>query len=294
MADLTMVAVENWIRYIATGDFYYKEVLGGNINPKLWAKLREYIGRCCEKELCETLGRRDGWYRPISDIPKPVNWQDVEISKDFPIILPFDLRKYVWIDPETSIVIAGSKDASKTGFILRTIALNIGLVKLGYHIELLSNLEGGINKLKRRFNAMDIKIPNPAPFTVRHIIDNFHDAIKEPNTLYLIDYIDVPESGEFYMIAPALAKIQVKLKNSVAVIALQKKTTSDKAYGGEQTMKKADLYLSLDRHRLKIVRAKVPADPQVDPVNKQWTFNYSIEGENYTDIKPYYGDNEEF
>ncbi len=283
--ELTQYAVEQWIKSVATGEFHYTKVLDGTVKPTSYPKLREYVTRCCDKGICESLGRRDGLYRRIEELVTPVNWQGVDSRRDSKVILPFDLRKYVWIDPETSIVVAGSKDSGKTGFLMRTVALNMNQLKTIF----LTNMEGGISQVKRRFEAMHIDMTNP-PFTTYTVIDNYHDAMKEADALYVIDYIDVPESGEFFMIAPALAKIQVKLKNSVAVIGLQKKTSSDWAYGGEQTVKKATLYLAMTPGKLKIVSAKVSTDPQKFPKNMQWTFTYSEEGTKFDNIKPYHGD----
>ncbi len=287
MAELTQYAVEQWIANIASGDFHYTEVLGkGAVKPDSYPKLREYVIRYCEKGGCESLGRRDGWYRPIREMPTPVDWKPIDSKQDSKVILPFDLRKYVWIDPQTSIVVAGSKDSGKTGFQMRTVFLNMNTMKVTF----LTNMEGGINQVKRRFEAMGVDMDNP-PFTTYEILDNFHDIIKEPDTLYVIDYIDVPETGEFFMIAPAIAKIQAKLKgNSVASIGLQKKRNSDFAYGGEQTIKKATLYLAMNPGKIKIISAKIPADPKIVPKNMQWTFKYNEEGTNFVDIVPYYGE----
>ena len=290
MPELTRYDVELWIKTVATGEFHYKQVLDGNVKSSSFGKLRKIMFDLCNAKtpVCESIGRRDGYYRPIEELPKPLDWQGIDDSKDFPVVLPFNLRKYVWIDPGTSIVVAGSKDSCKTGFLMRTVALNMNDMNTVF----LSNMEGGINQIKRRFDAMDIDIPKPAPFQLHRVMDNFHDAIKEPDTLYAIDYIDVPDSGEFYMIAPALARIQRKLVilNSVAVAALQKRTGSDTAFGGEQTLKKAGLYIAMNPGKLKIVSAKIPTDPKVIPKNMQWTFNHTNEGTTFTDIQPFYGE----
>lgn len=287
--ELTVFAVETWIKNIATGEFHYTEVLGrGNVKPQSYNKLREYVGRCCEKGICESLGRRDGWYRPVGELPTPLDWQDVDTTKDFPVILPFDLRKYIWTDPNTTSVVAGAKSSGKTLFLMKTAVLNMN--STDFRVIFLSNVEEGEAQIKRRFTEMGV--PKPAPFLIYPIRDNFHDAIKEANSLYLIDYIDVPESGEFYMIAPAIAKIQERLvgKNSIAIIGLQKKSGSNWAYGGEQTLKKATFYLAMDTGKLKIVDAKVPANPKILPKNMQWSFGYNETGSDFTDVTRYYGE----
>ena len=283
MADITMFAVETWVRTIATGEFHYKHVLNGTVDPKAYAKLREYIHRCCEKGICEPSGRKDGYYRPIQDLPLPVDWQNIPARVDFPIELPFDLRKYVFIYPNTIIIIAGSKSAGKTGFLYRTVAMNMKSERI--KVVLLTNLEGGKEQLRDRFYAMDIEMPQPIPFTTIQVNDNFHDFIKQPNTLYVIDYIDAPEGTDFYLIGAAISKIRKKLDNSVAVIGLQKPRTRDTAFGGELTLREATLYIAMDSNKLKIVDAKVPADPRVIPKNLNWTFKYKDSGTCFVDVK---------
>lgn len=291
MPEISRFDIEQWVRTIATGEFHYSAVLGlkGQLSPKDDNKLRQIIWALChaKEPIIESVGKHDGWYRPIQNSVSPIDWQDVEAKRDFPVALPFDLRRYVFIYPNTTIVVAGSKSSGKTGFLYRTVVINMSNI----NTILLSNMEGGKEQLRDRFYAItDIKIPKPAPFTVYPVSENFHDYIKKPNTLYVIDYIDAPEGSDFYLIGAAISKIRKKLVNSVAVIGLQKPFGRDTAFGGEQTLKEATLYLALDSGKLKIVDAKVPADKKVHPKNMQWTFTYDEDGTNFKDIQPYYSD----
>ncbi len=290
MPKVTPYDIELWIKSIPTGDFHYKEVLDGNIDSEYYGNLRRIMHDLCHaaNPVCETVGRRDGYYRPIENGALPVDWQNVKAKQDFPLILPFDLRKHVFIYPNTASVVAGSKSSGKTGFLYRTIALNM----LKINTILLSNMEGGKEQMHDRFCAMDIEIPTPAPFTVLHVTDNFHDYIKKPNTLYVIDYIDAPEGCDFYLIGAAVTKVRKKLNNSVVVIGLQKPSGRDIAFGGEGTLKDATLYLALNSGKLKIVDAKVPADRKTHPKNMQWTFTYDDEGTRFSNIQPFYGSEE--
>jgi len=280
MDELTVNAVREWIRLVPTGQFHYTKILDGAVHPDSYAKLREYVARCCKDGIAEPTGNRDGTYRRVEALPLPVNWEPINPNQDSGLILPFNLRKYVWIDPNTSVVVAGSKDSGKSGFLMRTVYLNMGHRKVIF----LCNMEGGINQLKRRFEAMGVDMTCP-PFETYTVTENFHDAMKETGVLYVVDYIDVPDTGEFFMIAPALSRIQVKLyDNTNAVIGLQKKTNSDLAYGGEQTLKKTTLYLAMNPGKIKIVSAKIHANPTIDPKNMQWTFLYSEEGTRFDNV----------
>ena len=287
MLELTRVAVETWIKTIATGEFHYTKVLDGNVKKESYAKLRKVMFDIvhAKEPCCEPVGKRDGVYRPIQNDAVPLNWQDLEGRKDSGLVLPFNLRKYVFVYPDTLGVVAGSKSSGKTGFLYRTIVMNMAIMK----VYLLTNLEGGIMALRDRFFAMSgVEIPIPAPFETKFVTGNFHDYIKESNSLYVIDYIDAPEGTEFYLIGGLVQKISNKLqgKNSVAVVGLQKPSGRDTAYGGETTLKAATFYLALDRNKLKIVDAKVFANEKVNPRNMQWTFRYDEAGTNFIDIKP--------
>ncbi|MCH8244336.1 hypothetical protein IIB97_00395 [Patescibacteria group bacterium] len=282
--------IELWIKTIPTGDFHYKEVLDGNIDSEYYGKLRRIMHDLCHQTepVCETVGRRDGYYRPIDNGVGPIDFTKLR-PKDFPIILPFDLRKYVFIYPDTTIIYAGSKSSGKSGLIYQTIKLNWNKI----NIRLLSNMEGGREQMYDRFKAMGIDLATVPKF-IYPVNDHFHDHIKDRDTIYFIDYIDAPEGDDFYLIGGQIKKCDHKLQglNSVAVIALQKPPGRDTAFGGEPTLKVASLYLALDSNKLKIVDAKVPADKKTHPKNMQWTFTYDKEGTQFCNIQPYYGSEE--
>lgn len=290
MPEIRKYDVEQWITTIATGEFHYAKVCGlqTRLSPKDDQTLRVIMSRLCKAEvpIVERIGRRDGWYRPIQKLPDALDFAGTEEHKDFPMELPFDLRKHVFIYPDTTIIVAGSKSSGKTGFLYRTVWLNIR----NMNTILLSNMEGGKDQMYDRFLAMGIDLKTEPKF-VYPVNDNFHDFIKDKNTLYVIDYIDAPEGTDFYLIGAAVKKIDQKLQglNSVAAIGLQKPATRDTAFGGEQTLKVATLYIAMDSGKLKIVDAKVSASKTVHPKNMQWTFKYDDEGTTFKDIKPFYG-----
>ncbi|KKN64715.1 hypothetical protein LCGC14_0488470 [marine sediment metagenome] len=291
--EISRHAIRTWIETIATGEFHYRNILGlsGKLTPFDDTKIRKIIYEFChEKEpICESVGRNDGYYRPIDNHALPLDWQSKELRRESGLMLPFDLRKYVFIYPDTTIVVGGSKSSGKSGFCYRTVAMNM----FNMNTILLTNLEGGVGMLRDRFNAMDIEIPTPAPFKVIPVFDHYHDYIKEHKTLYVIDYIDAPEGADFYLIGAQIKKVDQKLQglDSNAVIGLQKPTTRDIAFGGEGTLKAATLYLAMDSNKLKIVDAKVPADKKLHPKNMAFTFLYNDEGTKFENIERCY-DNE--
>ena len=292
MPEIKRYDIENWIKLVATGKFHYRNVLGLDrvLTPAEDNKLRKIIYDLCHAKdpIVESTGGNDGWYRPVENTAKPLEWQNLQGRRDSGLILPFDLRKYVFIYPDTTSIVAGSKSSGKTGFIYRTVVLNMHRIK----VILLTNLEGGLSMLRDRFYAMtDIEIPQPAPFDVLFVSDNFHDYIKKENTLYMIDYIDAPEGTDFYLIGAKIKQIDNRLqgKNSNAIVGLQKPFGRDTAFGGEQTLKAATLYIAMDSNKLKIVDAKVPANKKVHPKNMQWTFTYADEGTQFLNVQSAFG-----
>lgn len=289
MPEITRQDIELWISTVATGEFHYKDIKGlrKELTPELDNKLRKIVFDICHatNPACESIGKKDGWYRPVDDSAGPIDFTELR-PKDFPVDLPFDLRKYVFIYPDTTLIYAGSKSSGKSGLIYCTIKLNWGLI----NIKLLSNMEGGKEQMYDRFKAMDIDLAKVDKF-IYPVNDHFHDYIKDKDTLYLIDYIDAPEGDDFYLIGGQIKKIDRKLQglNSIAIIGLQKPVGRDTAFGGEQTLKVASLYLAMNAHHLKIVDAKVPADKKVHPKNMQWSFNYEDEGTKFTNIERFYG-----
>ncbi len=288
--ELTRTDVELWWQTMATGEVHYTKILDGQVPPSLHPKLRRIIHDIVHAPdpIVEPCGRRDGYYRLIQPMPIAVNFGGLPTKLDSNILLPFGLRDYCFIYNKTVIVVAGSKSSGKTGFLYRTAQMNMEHLK----VVIFSTMEGGAEQMKDRFMAMGVDLTT-APIQVFPLTtENPHHLMKLPDTLYIIDYIDCPEGGEFYLIAGKIAHIAKKLMtlgNSLAVVGLQKPPGRDLAFGGANTLKDATLYISLDKKRLKIVDAKVPANPTLIPNNMIWKFRYEEAGTKFEEITRDYG-----
>jgi len=292
MADIiiTKESVRYWITETATGEFHYKDIqsLRSQLTPELDAQLRRIVWGCCNdvKPIAEPVGRKDGIYRAIQDNAPDIDLSASEDGVDSDLILPFGLRDHCFLYPDTTTVVAGSKSSGKTEFIYQTVKLNAYKKK----IVLLSNLEGGVASLRDRFKAIGVDVMNQ-PFQLKNVNDNFHDYIKEKDTLYCIDYIDAPEGTDFYLIGAQIKKVDQKLQglNSNAVIGIQKPSDRDTGFGGEQTLKSATLYIALDHQHLKLIDVKVPAIKGQHPKNRQWRFTISDNGGGFENITEDWG-----
>ena len=237
----------------------------------------------------------DGTYRKLETEKKPIDWQSADLSKTLPLVLPFDIHQVCRIYPKSIIIVAGSKNEGKTSFLLKCVQLNM----LKFQLDLY-NSETGPEQLKERLTPL--AIPNPAPFETYERYDNFADVI-EPDHLSIIDYLDL--NSEVYLVGTEIDAIFRKLTTGCAIIGLQKPPPSttyikgvkhvierDLAYGGGFTAKRAVLYISLSSHRLKLIYVKIPKNPQVNPNNMQWSYEFDEIGY-FKNIQRYYGETNE-
>ena len=214
------------------------------------------LSRLTEETFIERIGRRSGNYRKINKETDEIFWQTASTKDAVDVHLPFYIHELVHIFPKNIIIIAGEKDAGKTAFLLNTIKLNMNKHEVVY----LSSEMRGIEMAKRleKFEDMEVKDWN---FKTYGCASDFQDKIK-PNAINLIDYMEVTD--EFWKVAESIRKIYDKLDKGIAIIGLQKKSGSEYARGGEFSMEKSRLYITLqagspDKNSvLKIVSAKNP------------------------------------
>lgn len=289
--------VSEWVMstsgYFSSTDVYK----GLQVSTRTGRKtISQVLSRLIKAGVLERYSGKDGVFRRL-EIDAPVmDWQSADPKNVVHLGFPFQLEKYVKLFPKSIVIVAGGKDAGKTGFLYEFILLNMNLFKVDLY-----NSEVGMEQMKERFDTFDIPISSPAPFATRERYDMYADII-DPTHISVIDYLDV--NSEFYTVGGEIDKIFRKLTTGVAVIAMQKPPPTvtyvrgvkklverDLAYGGGVTQKRSALYLSLSlqsaRHgRLKIVAAKNRANVRVNPKNMQWSFRIDDVGR-FTDIKPY-------
>jgi len=197
------------------------------------------------------VGDRNGCFRKIETRFESINLSDIEDGDMFDIRLPFGMEKFIDIMPKDLIVFAGVPNAGKTALMLEVLRLNMRRHNCWYFSS-----EMGRHNCKKRL----AKHKDTDTWNFRFVDDfpNFVDIIQ-PDDINFIDYIEEHE-GEAYKIPGMLAKIQRKLKNGIAVVALQKNPEKDYAVGGQQTKAKPALFCTIDPNYpgavLKIVKCK--------------------------------------
>lgn len=296
--ELTQGIIDEWVTS-ATGKFSTRDIWNelGIESTQGKAKLRVYLQRLKDEGKIIALAS-DGTFRKVDNDAKEINWQNANPNRFMPFKYPFKLEDWVKVYPKSIIIVAGSKNAGKTGFLYNFIRLNMDCFPIDLY-----NSETGPEQMKERFDAFG-DIPNPAPFKVYERYDNFADII-DPNNISVIDYLDF--NSEVYLVGTEIDAIFRKLQNGVAIIGLQKPAATtiivrgekksierDLAYGGAFSAKRAQLYISLGSSRLKLVYVKNPAKKNVNPNNMQWSFKWAEDGVSFDYIQRYYekdGDN---
>jgi len=211
----------------------------------------EILARLCTEELIEKTGRIAGEYRIVNKEYDVLDADTIKQGEPLKIRLPFFLDQHVEILPGDLIVIAGTPNSGKTALMLDSVAHNLSRWECWYF-----STEMGPGAWARRRDKRDPVIDWKFKFV--HGFSNYEDIIK-PDAMNFIDYVEQNE-GEAFKIPGILAKIQRKLKNGVAFVALQKNVGVEWGVGGQQTKAKPALFLTVETQfpgaRLKIVKAK--------------------------------------
>lgn len=204
----------------------------------------------------ERHGGRRGSYRIVEKDFEMIELDKIEDVELFDFRLPFGLEKYIELLPKDLIVFSAPPNAGKTAVMLETLRLNMRRHQCFYF----SSEMGRHNCKKRVAKHSDCK---DWPFQFIDDFDNFIDIVR-PDDITFIDYL-TDDEGDAYKIPGMLAKIQKKLKNGLAIVALQKnpdtkKQRTDYAVGGQQTKAKPALFVTIDPDypgaKMRIVKCK--------------------------------------
>jgi len=198
---------------------------------------------------------RTDQYRPVDKTLTPILLSAKQLGHELPVILPFGLSEYVRVMPKNIIVIAGESNTGKTALGLRIALDNAKSFSVRYLSSEMSEQE--LNERAVLFAPLEDWPTHRVHFFER--TRDFHEALL-PNDVNIIDYLEI-HGGEFSKIADYIRSIHDKLDRGVAFIMLQKGTGAEMGRGGDLSIEKARLYLSLF-HEIKtadgvIVRAKV-------------------------------------
>ena len=206
----------------------------------------------------------NGKYRRVETEAEIINFSSAE-DTTIDIKWPFELEQYALTMPKNIIVVAGAPNAGKTAFLLNVVDMNQDKHDIHYFSS-----EMGALELKSRLKKFDRPLSS-WKFTPYERSEKFADVIK-PDAVNIIDYLEIHTN--LFEIGAMIKEIFDKLKNGIAIIAIQKKPGSDAGYGGVFSLEKPRLYITLDNGKLKIAKAKNWTDEMCNP--NKLTVKYSL------------------
>jgi hypothetical protein len=232
--------------------------------------VQQALRRLADDGIIERVGEREGSYRKI-DRASDDEMVFIETTlHEFPLHLPFGLSALCKIYPGNIIVVAGSKSSGKTALLLNIAKSNS---KDGVPV-LYMNSEMENEEFTDRMRDMGYRSASDINFKMIKRHGNFHDRVNDEKKIFIIDFLEIHDN--FYEIAKYIRSIHEKLKNGIAVIAVQKKAGAMLARGADFSMEKSRLYLSMDYDdqmratKLTIVDAKIPRNPDLGGVKGKW------------------------
>lgn len=211
-----------------------------------------YLLRLVEEGIIERFGEKRGCYRKVEKEMELMDYENVS-TESVDILFPFHLHDVAKIMPKAIIVVAGSTNSGKTSFFLNTIKLNMGKFEKFYYF----NSETSAESFRDRLD----KFGEPISYWKKKLevvnrTRNFSDVIQ-PNGVNIIDYLELDPEKTF-MVSGLIRDIFNKLDKGIAIIGLQKASNASFGRGGEFTLEKAQLAISLDYDKAKIVKCKSP------------------------------------
>jgi hypothetical protein len=212
--------------------------------------------RLCDglNHLLEKYGDKRGCYRRVENNIEPVNFLTAP-TNEFPISLPMGIDNYCNLYPGNIVIVAGSKSAGKTSFLLNIVKDN-----MTQHEIIYLNSEMGDTEFRKRLELFEDVNLQDWKFKAYHRASNFADLITPEKKIFIVDFLEV--TSDFWKVAQYIQEIHKKLKEGICIIALQKSAGKVLGRGGDFSMEKARLYLTLDYledqkvNRIQIAEAK--------------------------------------
>jgi len=220
------------------------------------------LNTLCQEGLIERAGNKRGHYRLVDKETAKVDFVNTA-EKEIKLQWPFGIERFFRTLPKNIIVVAGESDSGKTAFLLNFVNLNMA----GHEIHYFSS-EMGASELRGRLAKFDMPIESWR-FHAWERSSDFADVIR-PDAVNVIDFLEVHD--EFYKVGAWIKQMYDRLKNGVAVIAIQKNIDRDYGLGGARSVEKARLYLAMEPGKLKIVKAKNWVHDQINPNKMEIAF----------------------
>ncbi len=208
---------------------------------------RVAICRLVEKGVLERHRQRDAIYRRIERECEEIDWRRAP-TQALNIDWPLGLSALTKIYPGNIVVVAGVQNSGKTAFLLDFIKRNMRNNQIGYF-----NSEMGATELKLRLQKFEDVRLDDWKMKVWERSGNFADVIK-PDAVNVIDFLEIHK--DFWEVGGMLKDIHSKLREGIAIVALQKSKGKEVGRGGDMGLEKPRLYLAMDSGIITIVKCK--------------------------------------
>jgi hypothetical protein len=245
--------VRDWVAvsdgYFSVSDLYSAlGIVSNSAGRKDRDNIRQAVHSLKADGIIEKSGNREGVYRKINPMVEALDWKNA-VGDLFPIKLPFNLD-FARIFPKNLICLSGDSNFGKSAACFEIIKSNMKHLPVHYFSS-----EMGADMLSDRLKQhQDVSYPDGWTFDAHSIGGNYADAISLfPDDLNIIDYIEL---SDLTTTADEFKRIHGKLKNGVAVVLLQKRRGAELGYGGEMSLQKPVLYLSISFDTVKIIKIK--------------------------------------
>ena len=218
--------------------------------------LSKILSRLSDEKIIEKHGNKNGHFRRVENDLEILDWQKSDVG-EFPIALPLDIHKFVKLQPKNIIVVAGSQNSGKTAFLLNIVKDNMYKYNINYFSSEMSEME-----FKERIVNFGHPSPEKWKFNAYNRCSNFSDVIV-PDHINIIDFLELHD--EFWRVGKMMLDIYEKLDKGIAIIALQKQKGATTGRGGEFTLEKPRLYISMDTGTICLEKAKNWRHKDINP-----------------------------
>ena len=202
--------------------------------------------RMKEDGLIESVGKNAGRYRRILVDAPLIEWRTAS-TEEYELEYPIRVHDVHITYAGELIIIAGEKNSAKTAFMMWLAYLNRNRHKVNYFHSELSKcpLRVRIDKFNEYMKTTDDEWDK---ITFRSRVMNFAQVIQ-PDELNICDYLH--RTDEFFLMGADVEEIYKKMhgRKGVCIVAIQKKEYNEWGLGGEITIARPNLYMTLFKER---------------------------------------------
>jgi len=254
--------VRNWVNESRRGQFESRQVRleADESSKEGMHAINNALSRLVEEGIIER-GDKRGFYRIVESECDDIDFLNAS-TQTIDVKYPLGIERYIITLPKNVMVIAGSKDSGKTAYLLNFVQMNMNRFPIHYFSSEMGRIE-----FRKRLEKFGLPL-EAWKFNPKERSSNFVDVIQ-PDDINVIDYLEVSE--DFYRVGGMLREIYEKLNQGIAIVALQKNRGRDTGVGGDRSLEKPRLYLSLESGKAKIIVGKNWAS-EVNPVGFKLDF----------------------